>query len=202
MEPKNNKNVWDKHYLEKRSRQTIPDENIVRFFHHYLRNHPDAPSPFIVEIGSGSGRNLGYLQQYTEYAFGLDFAINAIYGQKNVVCGLSHETPFSDNTFDIVIAWGVLHYLSDENVYKTIREAKRILKKGGTFAGTIRSDLDTHLQHVLSTGDLASGSARLYSKEEVPGLFSDFSEIKLGFIMRQNPGDDRIIAHHIFELLL
>jgi len=194
-----NRDTWNRHYLRDKSRQTVPDENVVRFIQHYLRNHVEDFNPVILEIGSGSGRNLSYLRQVSQNVFGMDFANNALVGQNRVVCALSGETPFQKESLDIVIAWGVLHYLSPDEVKKTLQEIRRILKPGGVFFGTIRSNQDTHLNEVLNKGDLKDGNAQLYSDSEALNLLTDFNPVKLGFIMRRSPGDDKTIAHHIFE---
>lgn len=194
-----NRDTWNKHYLRDKSRLGIPDENIVRFINHYIRNHPENRNPYILEIGSGSGRNLEYLRTFSSQVFGMDFAQNGLIGQKKVVCAASHENPFKENTFDIVIAWGILHYLSLNHIEKTLNEVKKILKPKGIFLGTIRSNKDTHLKNVLDKGDLKNGNAELYSESEVFNLFNSFKQTQLGFIMRQQPGDPGIIAHHIFE---
>jgi SAM-dependent methyltransferase len=194
-----NRHTWNTHYLRDKSRLSVPDENIVRFIHHYLRSRPDTTNPAILEIGSGSGRNIAWLRNVTPNVFGMDFAQNALKGQNKVVCARGDENPFKDNSLDIVIAWGVLHYLTTEHLDKTLNEVRRILKPSGIFFGTIRSDQDTHLKEVLKTGDLKNGSARLYSEKEALNLFKDFKQTRLGFIMRRQPGDQAIVAHHIFE---
>ena len=194
-----NRDTWNRHYLRDKSKLSIPDENVVRFIHHYLRNHPGASSPVILEIGSGSGRNISYLREISPRVYGMDFALNALLKQNNVVCARSQENPFKDKSMDIVIAWGVLHYLTMDQVNLTLEEVRRILKPSGVFFGTIRSDKDTHLSEVLNNGDLKNGRATLYSVADAQNLFRNFKKARLGFIMRQQPGDPGIIAHHIFE---
>jgi len=194
-----NRDTWNRHYLRDKSRLGVPDENVVRFIHHFFRNNPEITTPAILEIGSGSGRNIAYLRSITPNVYGMDFAQNALKGQEKVVCARSDENPFEDRALDIVIAWGVLHYLDAGQVEKTLREVRRILKPSGIFFGTIRSDQDTHLQGVLQTGDLKDGTARLYSPGEALGLFKDFRQTRLGFISRRQPGEDTTVAHHIFE---
>lgn len=200
MNDEKNRKVWSLHYNTEKSRQTIPDENIVRFYQRYLRETPEITNPYVLEVACGSGRNLSYLQNENNHVYGMDFAANILKNQHHVVCADSRQVPFKDHIFDIVIAWGLLHYLSPESLHKTLQEIRRVMKKSAVFWGTIRSDQDTHLQAVISTGDLQDGSATLYTRKDLSKLFSDFSEVKLGMILRQNPGDDKIIAHHTFEL--
>ncbi|MDH4200339.1 MAG: class I SAM-dependent methyltransferase [Spirochaetia bacterium] len=199
MSNENNRNKWNLHYERDKAKQHIPDENIVRFFQHYLRKNPDLINPCILEMGSGSGRNLTYLQLYSNQVYGMDFARKSLESQQGVVCAVSHEAPFGDHLFDIVIAWGLLHYLSDKSLDRTIDEVRRLLKPDGIFFGTLRSSKDTHLAQVLKSGDLMDGEATFYDKSEVNRILKDFKKVKLGFILRQSPGDEGIIAHHIFE---
>ena len=44
--------------------------------------------------------------------------------------GSSTDLDYSDNTFDFVYSWGVIHHSG--NIKKSLKEIYRVLKKGGT----------------------------------------------------------------------
>ncbi len=110
--------------------------------------------------------------------------------------------PFSDNSFDLIVSWGVLHYNPEQTIQRIIAEKHRILKKGGYLAGTIRADSDTFLgikEGKISAKDLAGADANLYSKESVISFLSNFSSIQLGYMERTPIGKlEEKISHWIF----
>ena len=198
-----NQSVWGHHYTQDRSRQDFPDENIVRYIQRYLRNNGEnRAKPTILDLGSGSGRNLKYIRSVCKNTVGSDFSIEALRGQDSVVCSMADDIPFHNNSFDLIIAWGLLHYLPKKQMHNCILEMKRILKPGGRIFGTLRSDQDTHLQNVLEKGDLSGANANIYSKDELIELFPDFAHVNTGHISRQPIGEDSTIAHHMFEAVL
>lgn len=54
--------------------------------------------------------------------------------------GYSQAMPFTDASFDYVIMSEVLEHLDDAVIEKTLTEAKRVLKIGGKFLGTVPAD--------------------------------------------------------------
>jgi len=198
-----NQSVWENHYTLNKSKQDFPDENIVRYLYRYLRLISTSDStPSILDLGSGSGRNLKFIRSVCKNTIGSDFSFEGLRGQGSVVCSIASNIPFQNNTFDLVIAWGLLHYLPKEEMQECIMEMKRILQPNGRIFGTLRSEKDTHLQGVLKSGDLSGGNANTFSKDELIELFSDFSELNTGHISRQPVGENSTIAHHMFEAIL
>ena len=191
--------VWNKHYNRERSNLTIPDENVVRYVERLLRNE-NRPET-VLDAGCGSGRNLAYLQSLGLKAYGCDFAIEGLWPQRDVVNATISSLPFSDKAFDLVIVWGVFHYLESAKLNDAITEVNRILKPGGRLFTTYRSSEDTHLQKVLGSGDLARGSARLFDQEQAAATLKGFSDINFGYIMRIPLGEKEAIAHHVVEAI-
>ena len=193
-----NQTVWNTHYQRDRSKQEMPDENVVRYLHRYFNSKP-LTNIRILDLGSGSGRNLNYIRRFTPHVFGADFSFEGLKSQENVVCTRCERLPFASESFELVIAWGLLHYLSVEDSRAALSEIHRIIKPGEKFFGTLRSDQDTHLQHVLANGDLEGGAAITYSEAEIKNFFQDFSDLKLGHITRRPLNEPYTVAHHIFE---
>jgi len=202
MEFKSNQSVWDVHYRTERSRQNFPDENVVRYIHHYLRNFSGVKKPAILDLGCGSGRNLRFLEDLGLFCVGSDFSFEALSTQANVLQSTAVQLPFKDHSFDLIIAWGVLHYLPSEAILKAVDEILRVLSPQGRFLGTLRSSEDTHLKEVLEKGDLQQGAANLFSEEELRDILSKFKSVHLGYISRVPIGSNRVIAHHMFEAIV
>ena len=193
-----NRPVWETHYARERSRQEVPDENVVRYLHRFLRENQKRPLRAL-DLGSGSGRNLNYIRSLPIEAYGCDFSFNALRGQQNVCCSIASELPFKDSSFDLVIVWGVLHYLPEDLVNNTLREILRVLKPGGKLLATLRSSDDTHLAGTLERGDLTGGQARLFTQAEAKRLLGDFSDLRFGYISRVPLGESGVVAHHVIE---
>lgn len=50
---------------------------------------------------------------------------------------MSEELPFENNSIDLVFANLSIHYFSNEDTQKLMKEIKRILKNGGLFIGSV-----------------------------------------------------------------
>ena len=205
MSPSLNHRVWNKHYQRKRSELVYPDEYVVsQLSHIFQKNQYDLS---ILDLGCGNGRHLNFLQHHSSLSFGQDFIFDMLQKNTNLnfkgklVCAKAENLPFQDNSFDIVLAWGVLHYLSSSETFKAISEIHRVLKPMTFFLGTLRSKRDTHLSWVLKKGDLKTGKAQLYTKKKTIQLFTKFSEIHYGAISRELLGTEKIISHHVIKAI-
>lgn len=191
-----NQKIWEKHYTRKKARLQYPDETVVRYFTKYKAINPKA---VVLDLGTGSGRHLKFLKKTGFQAYGCDYAITALRGLFPVVQAKAYELPFLDNFFDVVLCWGVVHYLEKDQVELLFREVYRILKTGGTFLLTIRAKEDTHLAKQVKEGDLVGSTVWLYSRKEAEKLFFLFSKLKYGYLCRIPLGEKKRIAHHVFE---
>ena len=89
-----------------------------------------------------------------------------------------------ENSFDFILAWGVLHYLHPGVLEKTIHEMKRVLKPNGKILASIRSTKDTHAKNVLQSKDLKTGKIFYFNKKKIKKVFSTFQNISFGFTCR------------------
>lgn len=192
--------VWDTHYTRERSRQSYPDENVVRFVKKFHTPAADAAGVSL-DLGSGSGRHLPLLAEHFSRVVACDFSRESLrpYSGKESasVQAALPELPFADQTFHFILCWGVLHYLPDALIAPAAMEIQRCLRPGGRVFLTLRSDSDTHLAGQLAKGDLAQGHARLFSKTEALAFFSGFAHTEYGFILRQPLGESTVVAHHM-----
>jgi SAM-dependent methyltransferase len=200
---KSTTNIWNEHYTRVKSRLLYPDENLVR-----ILNKIEIKSGTALDFGAGSGRHSILLKNFGFVVTSVDYSENSLALIKeldpsiNTVLASDPPYPFSDNSFDLIVSWGVLHYNPEQTIQRIIAEKHRILKKGGYLAGTIRADSDTFLgikEGKISAKDLAGADANLYSKESVISFLSNFSSIQLGYMERTPIGKlEEKISHWIF----
>ncbi len=197
-----NYQVWDRHYSREKSDLQYPDENVVRYFSQFFKIH-DKKHPFILDLGCGYGRHTTLLNRYPCKVISQDFVFSVLPNKNHpfAVSALAEKLPYMDNSFNCVLAWGILHYLSPKQVPISISSIHRVLKDKGVLLATIRAEEDTHITHVINKGDLEEGKVILYTKDMAISLFKNFSKVNYGFIMRQQLRQEHTIAHHIIEAI-
>lgn len=206
---------WNRHYQTEKSRQLYPDENLVRLLA-AARSELNAESASALDYGFGSGRHLQLLH---EMRFGriagceisdvaceqgrqsfpemdLRLVTEAEITEANIT-EADGKLPFDDASFDVIVCWGVLHYLSDSGRIRLLEEFARLLTPRGLFVGTLRSNRDTHFAH----SDVSDASMTLFSEEDARTLLDRFfKDVELGHMERTPIGKlDQRIAHWFFR---
>lgn len=199
-----NRDAWDRHYTRKKSEQDYPDENLVRL----LKANPGTCA---LDLGCGSGRHiqllhdLGFSQIHAtdvsetavehcrrKYRFAVYHPLEARMLRKN-----QFELPLSDESLDVVVAWGVLHYNPAVMRTNMLREISRILRPGGSFLGTLRSSRDTHF---TANPDMSDAEIVLFSKKEATDLLKDyFCDVRMGHAERIPVGSTKRVSHWMFQ---
>jgi ubiquinone/menaquinone biosynthesis C-methylase UbiE len=120
-------------------------DNFYLNYYPYLLKHVPVESfkgKSVMEVGLGYGTLSQKIAENCSFYRGLDIAdgpvkmVNKRLSQVNInidaeaIVGSIKECPFSDNTFDAVVAIGCYHHTGD--LRKAIKETSRVLKKGGT----------------------------------------------------------------------
>ncbi|MEM4336809.1 MAG: class I SAM-dependent methyltransferase [Candidatus Woesearchaeota archaeon] len=115
----------------------------------------------------------------------------------------SHKTPFPNDSFDIVYAANLLHHV---NIEETLKEVKRILKKGGIFVSwdplghnpiinvyrKIAKEVRTPDEHPLKMGDLKIFKKYFCSVEyKTTWFFTLWIFLRYYFIERIDPNKER-----------
>lgn len=97
----------------------------------------------LLEVGCGDGRLLAALAAGCREAHGVDVSRAALALARRAVRGLGNVSlkrlsgwrlPYADGTFDAVVCQRTLHVMDPEAALLTLREAGRVLRRGGTLA--------------------------------------------------------------------
>jgi len=92
----------------------------------------------ILEVGSGTGFWLNMLHQVTPQLYGLDFSAGMLsHAAKQpapikLTRGTAVHLPYQNGIFDLLYCVDAIHHFGDHRAF--IREASRVLKKGGALA--------------------------------------------------------------------
>ena len=93
--------------------------------------------------------------------------------------GDSAESLLSRERYSLIVCWGVLHYLTEENARELLSALCASLIPGGFLLGTLRKDSDTQFTH-SAVGD--SGIRLSNETELVRFLESQFTDYQYGFM--------------------
>ena len=113
-------------------------------YYHYLKSKMEFEyhsGEEVLEIGCGLGTDLVQYAKNGSVVTGLDLNKDQInytklnfelrgLKYKELTIGSAEELPFDDNTFDLVVSFGVLHHTP--NTEKAIEEVRRVLKEDGS----------------------------------------------------------------------
>tara|TARA_B100000989_G_scaffold262494_1_gene213996 strand:+ start:1601 stop:2374 length:774 start_codon:yes stop_codon:yes gene_type:complete len=141
---KNNFTYWKKRWTDIDVDQPMINESYYPL--KYSNMLINDKSYVILEAGCGVGRVLRYYHNRNFKIIGIDFIEEAIHKLKevdktlDVRFGNILNLNFKDDTFDIVLAFGLFHNFHSENLIKSIRETYRVLKKGGKLCASFRAD--------------------------------------------------------------
>lgn len=120
-----------------------------------------------LDLGAGSGGNTRLLAEAGYRAVALEhhpLAADMTHSRGiDVVRGDGHHLPFSDATFDAVLACDVLEHLSRDD--EAVAEVHRVLRPGGQFLLTVPADPRLWSEH-----DVALQHHRRYTRASLQSL--------------------------------
>jgi len=116
----------------------VSREQIQRIYTRYRFALDFSKDKEVLEVACGSGQGLGYLANFAKRVVGVDIDQNLLsiaekqyQGRKNIELykGDAQSLPFNDNSFDVIILYEAIYYLSQPEIF--ISEAKRVLRYNG-----------------------------------------------------------------------
>lgn len=132
---------WNEEWanISEGSKWLSPESDVIRW------SESLTPGARILDLGAGVGRHALWLAQQGFDVVALDAAaegIEAIRNAGNVeaLVGRMDALPFEDNSFDHVLSWNVIYHGDEAVLARTISEIHRILRKGGSYLGTMLSN--------------------------------------------------------------
>lgn len=195
-----NVKTWDKTYAEGRSLLVWPDENVVASLNRHKGQFDKG-----IDLACGAGRHAILMSEMGIESIGIDSSKASIefakqqsksMGLENVefINSLIQDVQFKKESFDIVIAWGLIHYLEKEDKKQFIEKVKSILKPNGMFLLTLRStedsrknngieiESDRYLVDYFDKGTNRVKQTKMYfwDEEGVKNMLKGFSKIDLG----------------------
>lgn len=181
-------NEWNNSYMRGGNICFYPHEEIVRFVNKYVRKR-DGIASFknvmdisneewsdfkSLDLGCGIGRHVAFLDDFGLNPYGIDLSDEAIrigkewliwQGKESIsehlVIGSVTELPFPDNYFEICVSHGVLDSMPRDIAKAGIKEAYRVLRKGGLMyldliMDTKRGDKDEVVKDGYEEGTVQS----------------------------------------------
>ncbi len=118
----------------------------------------------ILEVGAATGGNDQICSRFGRYT-ALDLSDAALgicrsRGVKRLVRGDGQTLPFASGTFDVIVMFDILEHLSEDEA--SLREARRILRPGGTLLANVPA-----FQRLFSEHDISFDHVRRYQPGEL-----------------------------------
>jgi SAM-dependent methyltransferase len=196
---KDMKERWERLHQQRRFLPKYPCEEVVRYVFNRLML-PNRGSLKILDLGCGGGRHSHFLAKEGFVVFSLDISSSGLHAtarrlageglKARLILGDMHHLPFSDESFDSIIAYGSLYYTNWEGMRQSVTEVYRVLKKGCSAFILTRTKDDcrygkgickgenTYFFNTDETNEQGMKNCFL-GEDDVLVLFSDFENISL-----------------------
>jgi len=163
----------------------VADDNWLVEWIDLIRQHAD--DGFVLELGSGPGRDSGILTGNGLDVVALDISLESLLiccrveNCMPVQCDLSGELPFPDNAFNVILASLSLHYFSWDTTVGILAEVKRVLSPRGMLLMRVNATDDYNFgagQGTMLERDFYENDTRMkrfFDEESVISMLTDFN---------------------------
>lgn len=180
---------WDKAYREEGNVFSEPHPAIKKLIKLFKERKIES----ILDLGSGTGRNLVLLAENGFEVYGLDISPTGVEITKKLLMekGLKAKVeagniyeplPFVDGFFDAIISIQTLHHNTTEKIKVLIQEMERVLSSKGTIFVTVPSKMNQAEKFTLIEdktylpldGREKDLPHHFFSRRDIRNLFSNF----------------------------
>ncbi|WP_406660438.1 class I SAM-dependent methyltransferase [Methanolobus sp. ZRKC3] len=169
----------------------------------------------LLDAGCGNGRySLPLSRKYD--VVGIDVSANAISKAQTYIKKSGHDAlllvstitdlPFSENSFDAVICYGVLQHLLEHERKQTVDEFRRVLKPGALlfFEAFGVEDMRYGGEELEKDTFVRKGGIiyHYFSEKELRSLFSEFETVKLENIRVEKRFKGELYTRHHIRAVL
>src|SRR5438034_2382376 len=149
----------------------------------------------VLEVACGAGQGLGLLARHARRVVGGDYTMSLLemarrqYGAAIPLARLDgHRLPFAAGTFDVVILFEAIYYLSHADAF--LDECRRVLRPGGVvIVSTVNREWSEFNPSPFST--------KYWSARELTGLLAAkgfAAEVHGGFVAARASARDALVA--------
>jgi SAM-dependent methyltransferase len=95
------------------------------------------PAGRALDLGCGSGRHLPLFTQYGLHPVGIDLSPSALIASRRFTPGVplaqasTDSLPFANESFSLIVAWGVLFHVHPDRLSQALSEIRRALTHAG-----------------------------------------------------------------------
>jgi ubiquinone/menaquinone biosynthesis C-methylase UbiE len=170
-----------------------------------LLDLPDHSGQDVLEVGCGMGLDVVEYLRHGLHVAAVDVSRRSLeltrrlLDQRGMRARLlmadAERLPFPEESFDLVVARGVLMYTPDE--IRAVREIYRVLKPGGRFLAILHNRRSWFVTLARLSGTNLYNEQedppinRVHSRRQVRRLFSDFDGLRIDFDKYPAPSDRR-----------
>ncbi len=120
---------------------------IISFYKKFVDEYRDSEKKIIIDVGGGRSPYFKIFQDISKEFYVVDFK-SALPEEENrniiQIDGVAEELNLNSEYADIIMSNQVLEHVIDENT--AVKEAYRVLKKGGIFTGSVPHISPIHLE--------------------------------------------------------
>lgn len=196
--PKPSAEHWNQLYENPRFRPSYPNDHVVRFLMASRGLLERRKRVRFLDIGVGAGRHAKLAAELGLDPYGIDFSLLGLqHGQQRLLrAGVRHclaqasmlRLPFAEGSFDVVLSFGVFYYGTAADMKQAIREAHRVLIRGGRLLAVLRTiddcrfgrgeKLESNTFRLTIEDTNEAGTVQHFlAAEDVPVYFAAFSQM-------------------------